>query len=295
MKYQLPEIRGQYRFDSPLAANTWFGVGGPADVVFRPADVEDLSHFLKNKPKNMPVVTLGVCSNVIIRDGGFRGCVIRLGRGFTDIRCKGDKVVVGAGALDSNTARMAAEHGIGGLEFLVGVPGTIGGALAMNAGAYGTEIKDVLVSAKAVDGNGNIIELSNSDFGFSYRKNSLPDDYIYVEAMLKGSIGEKEAILEKMKAISEARETTQPVRTRTGGSTFKNPEGSKAWQLVDEAGMRGYTIGGAQVSEKHCNFLINIGDATAADIEGLGEEVIAAVKEKSGIELHWEIKRIGEK
>ncbi len=291
----LPKVRGEYRFNASLAKSTWFGVGGNADVIFRPLDIDDLADFLKNKPAGLKCLTLGVCSNVIIRDGGFRGCIIRLARSFTETKCDGDNIIAGAAALDANVARFAAENEIGGLEFLIGVPGTIGGALAMNAGAYGTEINDILVSAKAVDGSGNIIELKNSDFGFTYRKNSLPANLIFVEATLKGRKENKEDILARMKNISETRESTQPVRTKTGGSTFKNPDGKKAWQLIDDAGLRGYKLGGAMVSDKHCNFLINTGDATAADIENLGEEVRAKVKQKFGVELEWEIKRIGDK
>ena len=296
MSSSLPEVRGEYRFNTPLAKATWFGVGGPADIIFRPADIDDLAHFLKNKPKDLEVLVLGVCSNVILRDGGFRGCIIRLGRSFVDIRCESENIIAGAGALDANVARFSAENSISGLEFLVGVPGTIGGALAMNAGAYGTEIKDILVSAKAIDEKGNLIELKNSDFGFTYRKNSLPSSLIFVEATFKGAKGNKEESLLKMKNISDAREATQPVRTKTGGSTFKNPAGDKkAWQLIDEAGFRGYKKGGAMVSDKHCNFLINTGDAKASDIEELGDEVKAKVKQLTGIELEWEIKRIGDK
>lgn len=295
--FNLPKVRGEYRFSVPLEKSTWFGVGGNADVLYKPEDIEDLSYFIKNKPKNLELIVLGVCSNVIIRDKGFRGCVIKLGRNFSNIECgDNDKIIASASALDVNVARFAAENEIGGLEFLIGIPGTIGGALAMNAGAYGTEIKDVLISAKAIDEKGDIIELKNSDIGFGYRKNSLPKDVIFVEAEFLGKKSSKENILAKMKNISESRETTQPIRTKTGGSTFKNPPGNKkAWQLIDEAGLRGYKIGGAQVSEKHCNFLINTGNATATDIESLGEEIIKKVKEKFNITLEWEIKIIGEK
>jgi UDP-N-acetylmuramate dehydrogenase len=296
MTPSLPEVKGEYRLNAPLAKTTWFGVGGNADIIFRPRDAADLANFIKNKPSDLNCITLGVCSNVIIRDGGFRGCIIKLGRNFTNMVCTKDEIIVGAGALDSNVARFAAENDIEGLEFLVGVPGTIGGALAMNAGAYGTEIKDVLVSAKVIDASGNIITIKNSEFGFTYRKNSLPASLIFVEATLKGKAGKKEDILNRMKDISDKRESTQPVRTKTGGSTFKNPAGEKkAWQLIDEAGFRGYKKGGAMVSDKHCNFLINTGDATAKDIEDLGDEIVAKVKEKFGIQLEWEIKRIGDR
>lgn len=292
---KLPEVKGEYRFDAPLANSTWFRVGGNADIIFRPEDADDLANFIKNKPAHLDYITLGVCSNIIIRDGGYRGCVIKLGRNFAGISTDGEKITAGAAALDTNVARFAAENNIAGMEFLIGVPGTIGGAIAMNAGAYGSEMKEILVSAKAIDDKGDIIELKNPDLGFTYRKNSLPDDLIFIEATLQGKKGNKEEILNKMKHISDSREATQPVRTRTGGSTFKNPPGDKkAWQLIDEAGLRGYKIGGAQVSEKHCNFLINTGDAAAKDIEDLGEEIIAKVQKTSGIKLEWEIKRIGQ-
>ncbi len=296
MNRNLPEVRGEYRFNAPLAKSTWFGVGGTADIIFRPADIEDLAHFIKNKPGDLQILVLGVCSNVIIRDGGFRGCIIKLARSFTDIRKDEDRIIAGTAALDANVARFCAANSIECLEFLVGVPGTIGGALAMNAGAYGTEVKDTLISAKAINEKGDLIELNNADFGFTYRKNALPSSLIFVEATFQGRAGDSENIKAKMKTITDSREATQPVRTKTGGSTFKNPAGDKkAWQLIDEAGFRGYRKGGAMVSEKHCNFLINTGEATAADIEDLGEEIIAKVKERSGIKLEWEIKRIGER
>jgi len=296
---QLPKVRGKYRFGFPLAKSTWFQVGGNADILFKPEDPEDLSHFLKNKPKNLPCLVLGVCSNLIIRDGGFKGCVIKLGRNFANIKvennkAENNKIIAGSSALDFNVAKFSAENNISGLEFLVGVPGTIGGALAMNAGAYNREVKDCLVSAKAIDGKGNILEISNEEFGFQYRKNNLPKDLIFIEATFEGEIQDKDSITKRMNDISTSREESQPVREKTGGSTFRNPEGYKAWKLIDEAGCRGLKIGGAQVSEKHCNFLINTGSATAKDLENLGDEVKRKVKEKSGIELVWEIKRIGE-
>jgi UDP-N-acetylmuramate dehydrogenase len=296
----LPKVRGEYRFNSPLANTTWFGVGGNAEIIFRPADENDLADFIRNKPVELDYMVLGVCSNVIIRDGGYKGCIIKLGRAFNNISISEDKILCGAACLDVNVARFAAESGISNLEFLVGVPGSIGGAIAMNAGAYGAEIKDILISAKAIDEKGNLVELKNSDFGFSYRKNSLNEKLIFTSAVLQGKIGDKNEILEKMNNISKAREETQPIRSKTGGSTFKNPDpeisaGKKAWQLIDEAGLRGYKLGGAQISEKHCNFLINTGSATAKDIEDLGELARKKVFEKSGIELHWEIKRIGER
>jgi UDP-N-acetylmuramate dehydrogenase len=291
----LPQVRGEYRYNFPLAQSTWFGVGGAADVLFKPADVEDLAKFLKNKPAQIPHLVLGVCSNIIIRDGGYKGVVIKLGRAFAGVEVEGDVVKAGASALDVNVAQFAANNNIAGLEFLVGIPGVIGGALAMNAGAYGAEIKDVLLEATGIDEQGNIEVLKPEDFKFEYRKNSLPKNYIFTSAKLQGRAGKAEDILAAMKQISESREASQPIRSKTGGSTFKNPDGMKAWELIDKAGCRGLKIGGAQVSEKHCNFLINTGNATAADIENLGEEVRAKVFKNSGVELKWEIKIVGEK
>lgn len=293
----LPQVRGEYRENYPLAKATWFGVGGNADILFRPADENDLAHFIKNKPANVAFDCFGVFSNLIVRDKGYRGVVIRLGREFNfNKKIDEEKIEVGAATLDANLARFACENEIGGLEFFIGVPGTLGGAIAMNAGAYGSELKDVLVSAKAIDESGNIIEIKNSEFGFKYRGHSLNKNLIFISAILQGKKDKKENILEKMNHITSSREATQPVRTKTGGSTFKNPANSdkKAWQLIDEAGCRGLKIGGATVSEKHCNFLINEGSATASDIINLGEEVRKRVFDKSGIMLEWEIKIIGE-
>ena len=290
---RLPNVRGRLSASASLAKVTWFGVGGPAEVLFKPADADDLADFLKNKPADVPVTVLGVGSNLLVRDGGIPGVVIRMGRGFVDIDVNKADVICGAGALDGNVAMAAMEAGVTGLEFLSGVPGTIGGALRMNAGAYGAEMKNIVEGAVALDGVGNRHELTPEDLGFSYRHSSIPKDWIFVEAHLRGHAGQVEDIRGRMDDIKKAREDSQPLRTSTGGSTFKNPDGHKAWQLIDEAGCRGLQIGGAQVSEKHCNFLINHGDATAADIENLGEEVRRRVKEKSGVELQWEIKRIG--
>ncbi|MDX1949283.1 MAG: UDP-N-acetylmuramate dehydrogenase [Rickettsiales bacterium] len=293
----LPKIRGEYRFDYPLSKVTWFGVGGNADILFKPKDEEDLSFFLKHRPKDLPYICFGVFSNVIILDEGFRGVVIRLGREFAGIKKISDnQIKVGAGALDANIARFSAENEIANLEFLVGIPGSLGGAIAMNGGAYGSELKDILVSATAIDEDGNIIELKNENFSFKYRGNlieeKLSKKLIYTSAILQGEKSSKEKILEKMNFISSSREATQPVRAKTGGSTFKNPKNSdkKAWQLIDEAGCRGLKMGGAIVSEKHCNFLINQENATASDIINLGEEVRKRVFEKSGVMLEWEIK-----
>ena len=290
---RLPSVRGRLSAGASLAKVTWFGVGGPAEVLFKPADVDDLADFLKHKPEDVPVTILGVGSNLLVRDGGIPGVVIRLGRGFVEIDVINADVICGAGALDGNVALAAMEAGVTGLEFLSGVPGTIGGALRMNAGAYGAEMQNIVVGATALDEEGVLHELSAEQLGFSYRHSAVPKDWIFVQAHLRGHAGQVDDIRARMDDIKQAREDSQPLRTSTGGSTFKNPEGHKAWQLIDDAGCRGLRIGGAQVSEKHCNFLINHGDATAADIENLGEEVRRRVKEKSGIELEWEIKRIG--
>jgi UDP-N-acetylmuramate dehydrogenase len=291
--YALPPVRGTYAENAPLKDLVWFRAGGPAETLFRPADVEDLATFLYAKPADLAVTIIGVGSNLLIRDGGIPGVVVRLPGSFGKIVAEGRRVRVGAAALDAAVARAAADAGIAGLEFLRGIPGTIGGALRMNAGCYGREIKDVFVEAKAVDGNGTIVTLTPGDMAFVYRKSGTPDRLIFVEAVLEGEAGDADEIRARMNALVEQRESTQPVKAKTGGSTFKNPPGHKAWQLIDQAGCRGLMHGAAQVSEKHCNFLINTGDATAADIEAVGEEVRARVKDKFGIELEWEIKRVG--
>ncbi len=290
---RLPGVRGRLTADAPLAGITWFRVGGSAEVMFRPADRDDLVDFLRRKPRDLPVTVIGVASNLLVRDGGVPGVVLRLGRGFAEIRAERETVHAGAGALDFNIATAARIAGIGGLEFLCGVPGTLGGALRMNAGAYGRELKDVLIEAEAVDGYGNLHRLRPQDFSFRYRGNAIPEDWIFLSAHLQGEADDPKVIARRMTEIQTARADSQPIRTRTGGSTFKNPEGAKAWELIDKAGCRGLKRGGAMVSEKHCNFLINTGNATAADIEGLGEEVRRRVQESSGIELQWEIRRIG--
>lgn len=290
----LPKVAGRYSENAHLSKVTWFGVGGPAEVLFKPKDIEDLSLFLKTKPTHVPVTVLGVGSNILVRDGGIKGVVIRLGRAFAEIKVNKADVLCGAGALDGNVARQAQEFSITGLEFLCGVPGTIGGALRMNAGAYGAEMQNIVVGAKALDGHGNVHDLNADDLGFGYRQCKVPSDWIFVEAHLLGHAGNAQDIEARMHDIKTTREGSQPVRTRTGGSTFKNPEGHKAWQLIDDAGCRGLEIGGAKVSELHCNFLINSGNATAADLENLGEEVRRRVKENSGIDLIWEIRRLGE-
>ena len=296
---RLPPVRGRYRENAPLASVTWFRVGGPAEVSFRPADRDDLTAFLAGKPDDVPVTVIGVGSNLLVRDGGLRGVVVRLGRGFAEIAAEGQDLVCGAAALDLNAARVAQAAGIGGLEFLCGVPGTIGGALRMNAGAYGRELESVLIEADAVDPMGTLHRLDRADFGFAYRHSTVPADWIFLGARLRGHPDAPEAIARRMTEIQTARSDSQPIRSRTGGSTFKNPDpavsgGAKAWQLIDRAGCRGLRRGGAMVSEQHCNFLINTGMATAADLEELGEEVRARVREACGIELEWEIRRIGE-
>jgi UDP-N-acetylmuramate dehydrogenase len=289
----LPPVRGTYAQDAALKDLVWFRAGGPAEVLFRPADADDLATFLYARSPETRVSVIGVGSNLLVRDGGIPGVVVRLPGAFGKITVEGTRIRVGAAALDAAVARAAAEAGIGGLEFLRGIPGTIGGALKMNAGCYGKEIKDIFVEATAIDGKGNKHTLAAADMGFVYRKAQVPDDFIFVEAVFEGVKDEPAAVKARMEALVEQRESTQPVKSRTGGSTFKNPQGNKAWQLIDEAGCRGLMHGAAQVSEKHCNFLINTGDATAADIEALGEEVRARVKAKSGVELEWEIKRVG--
>jgi UDP-N-acetylmuramate dehydrogenase len=293
VRERLPEVRGSYRFDVPLAPTNWFRVGGPADVLFKPADTQDLSDFLRAVPADVPITVIGVGSNLIIRDGGLEGVVIRLGRGFTDIAVEGDVVVTGAAVLDVNVARFAADHGKAGLEFYAGIPGTIGGALAMNAGAYEGETKDVLIKAEAVDRAGKIHLLSVEDCRYTYRHFGGPEGLIFTRAWFKTREGEPAAIHTRIQEITQKREATQPVRERTGGSTFKNPPEHKAWQLVEQAGCRGLEIDGAQMSPMHCNFMINTGSASAAALETLGDEVRKRVKASSGVDLEWEIKRIG--
>jgi len=290
---RLPQVRGRLTAQAPLAGITWFRVGGPAEVMFRPADLEDLQHFLSGLPADVPVTVIGVGSNLLVRDGGVPGVVLRLGRSFAEIRIGPGHIRAGAAALDLNIARTAAEAGIAGLEFLSGIPGTMGGALRMNAGAYGHELVDVVTTAEAVDRQGKLHRLTKGDLGLTYRHSSVPEDWIFTGAELAGGLGATDAILARLAEIQAARETTQPIRSRTGGSTFANPPGQKAWELIDRAGCRGLTLGGAMVSEKHCNFLINTGQATAAEIESLGETLRRRVREATGIELRWEIRRIG--
>lgn len=290
---RLALVRGRLTANAALAGFSWFRVGGPAEVLFEPADADDLAVFMANLPADVPVTVIGVASNLLVRDGGVAGVVIRLGKAFADISVDGDTITAGAGAMDVNVARAARDAGLAGLEFLIGIPGTVGGALRMNAGAYGTEVSDIFAAAWAVTGRGEDAALSPADMAFAYRHCGQPDDVIFTRATFRGTLGDVDAISGRMADIQKARGETQPVKSRTGGSTFANPDGHKAWELIDEAGCRGLTRGGAQVSPQHCNFLINTGNATAADLEGLGEEVRRRVLEETGVELHWEIRRIG--
>lgn len=290
---RLGTVRGRLTESAPLAGVTWFRVGGPAEVMFRPADRDDLIDFLARKPADVRLTVIGVGSNLLVRDGGIPGVVIRLGREFSGIEIAGHEVLAGAGALAITVATAARDASLAGLEFLSGIPGTIGGGLRMNAGAYGREMKDVVIAAEAVDPAGRVHTLEPNELGFTYRHSAVPDDWIFLAARLAASPGLREEIARRMTEIGGARKDTQPIRSRTGGSTFVNPPGRKAWQLIDEAGCRGLVRGGAQVSEMHCNFLINIGSATAAEIEELGEAVRRRVLEKTGVLLEWEIRRVG--
>lgn len=322
----LPPVRGRYTENAPLGAGGWFRCGGTADVLFKPADLEDLREFLAqispplSPPQAggraptkleaggewMPVSVFGVLSNTIVRDGGLRGVTVRLGRGFAGIEVLEDhRIRAGALALDANVAKIAAEAGIAGLEFFSGIPGTIGGALRMNAGCYGTETKDVLIEATAIDRRGTIHKLTPQQMGMAYRRTDTPAEYIFIDAVFQGQPGDADKIAAHMVEIRERREGSQPIREKTGGSTFANPsmeeiaaaglpEGTKVWQLIEKAGGRGLMVGGAQMSEKHCNFMINTGAATAADLENLGEEVRRRVYEACGVTLRWEIRRVGE-
>jgi UDP-N-acetylmuramate dehydrogenase len=293
LKQRLPNLRGRLLANQPLGEFTWFRVGGPAQALFMPEDENDLAYALANLPNDIPVTVIGAGSNLIVRDGGAQGVVIRLGRGFNEIATGDDKrVTSGTAVLDVMVARAAQKAGITGLAFLSGIPGTIGGALRMNGGAYGGETKDILVEARGVDRAGNIRTFSNADMGFSYRHCSVAEDVIFTTAVFQGNAGDPDAIAAERSGIKEKREASQP-RNRTGGSTFKNPPGKNAWKVIDEAGCRGLKVGDAQVSELHCNFLINLGRASASDIETLGETVRKRVKANSGIDLEWEIKRIG--
>jgi len=298
LREALPLVRGTYAACAPLRDIVWFRAGGPAEILYRPADLDDLCAFLSARPREIPCTVIGVGSNLLVRDGGIPGVVIRLPASFGRTMPQSPRLRLGAAALDALAARAAADAGIGGLEFLRGIPGTVGGALRMNAGCYGCEIRDVFVEATAVDSRGRAIVLGPEDMGFAYRKCAVPDDLIFIEAVLQGIPEQPDIVSARMNALVEQREATQPVRSKTGGSTFKNPdparsEGRKAWQLIEQAGCRGLARGGAQVSDKHCNFLINTGDASAGDIECLGEEVRSRVLASFGIELEWEIRRVG--
>lgn len=291
-----PELRGRLLANQDLSALTWFRVGGPAQLLFTPADEEDLAYLLSRLPAEIPVTVVGLGSNLIVRDGGIPGLVIRLGgKGFAEIsREPGDRLRAGTAVPDVKVARAAADASLDGLAFYRGIPGSIGGALRMNAGAHGGETTDVLVEARGVTRKGELVTLSHAQMGFTYRNSAESTrEIIFTSALFQGRPGEQAIIQAEMDRVTQAREAAQPIKERTGGSTFKNPEGGKAWQLIDAAGCRGLRVGGAQVSEMHCNFLINTGGATAADVEGLGEEVRRRVKENSGFELQWEIKRLG--
>ncbi len=294
LQAKLPALRGRLTANAPLSEITWFRVGGPAQVLFAPADEADLAYVLKTIGEDVPVFVVGLGSNLLVRDGGFPGIVIRLGRGFNEIATDGTRLTAGTAVPDVKVARAAAEAGIAGLSFYRGIPGSIGGALRMNAGAHGTETKDVLVSARAVDRRGNIHVLSLTDMHFTYRHCGIPADWIFTSATFEGQPGDPDQIQKDMDDVAEYREKNQPVRERTGGSTFKNPPGNSAWKLVDAAGCRGLRVGGAKVSEMHCNFLINDNKASGEDVETLGETVRARVKAASGVTLDWEIIRLGE-
>jgi UDP-N-acetylmuramate dehydrogenase len=289
----MPDVRGRLLANQSLAELTWFRVGGPAQLLFMPEDETDLAYFLKNLPADLAVTVIGLGSNLIVRDGGIAGVVIRLGRGFSEIAVEGLHIRTGTAVPDVKVARAAQEAGIAGLSFLRGIPGGIGGALRMNGGAYGRETKDALIEARAVDRQGCVHVLNDADMHYTYRHCGAPDDYIFTQAVFSGERGDPAVIAAEMDKITESREATQPIKSRTGGSTFKNPPGHKAWQLIDAAGCRGLRQGDAQVSEMHCNFLINLGGASATDIETLGETVRGRVKENCGVDLEWEIKRIG--
>jgi UDP-N-acetylmuramate dehydrogenase len=289
----LPPVRGRLRTQVPLAPRTWLRVGGPAEAMFQPADLEDLAAFLKARPRALPVTPLGVASNILVRDGGLEGIVVKLAGPLAEVEVDGDRVVVGAGATDRMIAITAQRAGLSGLEFFIGIPGTMGGAVRMNAGAFGGETAEVVERVTALDPAGGRHELSAAELGFGYRHSALPEGWIAIGAVLRGVPGDDKAIRARMMAIKAEREASQPMRVATGGSTFKNPPGHKAWQLIDAAGCRGLRHGRAMVSDKHCNFLINTGDATAAELEELGELVRARVLATSGVALEWEIHRIG--
>jgi UDP-N-acetylmuramate dehydrogenase len=290
----LPELRGKLKSDAPLKDFTWFRVGGPAQILYSPADEADLAYFMRETPSDIPITVIGLGSNLLVRDGGIQGVVIRLGKGFGEIKVEeGSRLRAGAAVPDVKVARAAADAGISGLSFYRGIPGCVGGALRMNGGAHGRETKEVVVEARAVDRKGEVHVLPVAKLNYEYRHCGAPEDLIFTEALFQGEPGDPAKILAEMDDIAAYREQAQPIKSRTGGSTFKNPPGKKAWQLIDAAGCRGLAVGDAKVSEMHCNFLINEGNASGADIEELGETVRARVKENSGVELEWEIKRLG--
>lgn len=290
---RLPPVRGELTENASLSGITWFRTGGPAEVLFRPADTEDLTAFFSALDNDIDVTVLGLGSNALIRDGGLRGVTIHLGKAFGGISFDGEIVSAGAGALDVAVARAGRDRSVGGLEFLSGIPGTIGGALRMNAGAYGREMSEIVDSATAIDRAGEIHSLRAADFGFTYRHCEIDESWIFLSACLIGTPGDRDEIDRRMAEIAADRKSSQPIQARTGGSTFKNPDNAKAWELIDAAGCRGLTMGDAMVSEQHCNFLINRGNATGADLEALGEEVRRRVEAHSGTLLEWEIRRIG--
>ena len=305
MNIDFGRYRGTFTRDYPLGAKSWFRAGGSADLLFEPADIDDLSLFLKDSYGEMAITVLGGMANCIIRDGGVRGCVIRLGKPFSNIEVQGERIMAGAGALNGSVAAAAAKAGIGGLEFLSGIPGTVGGALRMNAGAYGMEVKDVLAGAAGFNASG-FLPLLPHDMKMSYRHCGVPDDVVFASAVFEGLAEDQEIMRARLKEIKAKRQDTQPISEKTGGSTFANPSeeelrdavlpaGMRAWQLVERVGGRGLMIGGAQMSEKHCNFMIHAGDATANDLENLGDELIRRVYEECGVRLRWEIKRLGER
>jgi UDP-N-acetylmuramate dehydrogenase len=295
---RLPTVRGEYVENSPLSRYSWFRTGGPAEVLFKPKDADDLAAFMDGKPDNVPVTVIGVGSNLLIRDGGVAGVVVRLGKGFSCVSVRQDHILAAGGALDVSVAAAARDAGLAGLEFLTGIPGTIGGALKMNAGAYEREMRDIVLYVRVVDNEGNQRHMRADELDFDYRHTNLPDDWIVVGVVMQGVRGDRGVIARRMEQIRTEREDTQPVRTKTGGSTFRNPDpvdsgGRKAWQLIDDAGCRGLVRGGAMISDKHCNFLINTGDATSDDLEELGNDVQRRVFGRTGVEIHWEIRRIG--
>jgi len=294
LKATMPEVRGRLMSNQSLAELTWFRVGGPAQALFMPEDEQDLAYFLSRLPPDIPLTVIGLGSNLIVRDGGIAGVVVRLGRGFSEITIEtGHRLRAGAAVPDVRVARAAQESGIAGLAFMRGIPGAVVGVLRMNGGAYGGETKDVLLQARGLDRNGELHVYASADMHYAYRHCGVADDVIFTQALFQGRAGDPAGIAAEMEKITESREATQPVKARTGGSTFQNPPGQKAWQLIDAAGCRGLRIGDAQVSELHCNFLINLGNASAADIETLGETVKRRVRDHSGIALEWEIRRIG--